>query len=242
MSLALGYRACRLLLQSLADAVSEMIAECGLEKANCLAVMSDNYNVMRGSKSGVVVRLKNELGFTGLVDVGGCSLHHIHNVAKHAGDSSHAPRNLGRGSRPRHVLPFQILCWRASPSLDICSEFDQIKKLVFLRPVATRWLQILSVVERVLNMFQTLVRYFSEEKKPTGSNFASIKATLQDPKTEFFLCFLVEVLKPLQQFELLFQQEGCHVHELYVQLLDLMKRWLLRFIQPSCLPQKFWKN
>ena len=202
--------------------------------------MSDNCNVMRGAKSGVVVRLKNELGFTGLVDVGGCSLHHIHNVSKHACDASKLGISVETLVRDIYCY-FKYTAGEQDRLMDLCSEFEEIKKLVFLRPVETRWLQILSVVERVLNLFQTLVRYFSQAKKSTGSNFSNIKAALQDPKTEFFLCFLVEVLKPLKQFELLFQQEGCHVHELYVQLLDLMKRWLLRFIKPSCLPEKFWK-
>ena len=45
--------------------------------------MSDSCNAMRGAKSGTVTRLKNE-EFTNLVDLGGCSLHHVANAAKHA--------------------------------------------------------------------------------------------------------------------------------------------------------------
>lgn len=225
--------------EDISDCISEMVNECRLDKANCLAVMSDNCNVMRGAKSGVVVRLKKEHGFSGLVDVGGCSLHHIHNVAKHACESSKL--GLSVEALVRDIYCHFKYCAREQDRLEnICADFEEIKKLVFLRPVGTRWLQILSVVERLLGMFPPLKRYFAETK-PNGSNFKSIKDTLQDPKTEFFLCFLVEVLKPLLQFELIFQQDGCHVHELYTQLMDLMKRWLLRFIQPSCLPEKFWK-
>lgn len=223
----------------LAEAVSEMAMECDLKKPNCLAVMSDNCNVMRGAKSGVVVRLKKEQGFTSLVDVGGCSLHHIHNVASHACAASRLGVSVETLVREVYCH-FKYSSGERERLMDISSELDNIKKLVFLRPVETRWLQILSVVERVLNLYKSLVRYFSEQK-PVGSNFSSIKAALQDPKTEFFLCFLAEVLKPLQQFELLFQQDGCHIHELYPKLLDLMKLWLLRFIKPGCLPEKFWK-
>jgi hypothetical protein len=69
--------------EQIASAVYDAVEQFGLKKDNCLAVMSDSCNAMRGAKSGTVVRLKTG-GFPNLIDLGGCSLHHIANVAKHA--------------------------------------------------------------------------------------------------------------------------------------------------------------
>jgi len=48
-------------------------------------------------------------------------------------------------------------------------------------------------------------------------------------------------LKPLEEFELLFQNESTQIHVLPSQLIALMKSWLLRFIKPSKLTEKIWK-
>ena len=64
---------------------------------------------------------------------------------------------------------------------------------------------------------------------------------LKDPKMKFFLLFLAEVLKPLEEFELLFQNEKTQIHILHSRLMELMKRWLLRFIKPAKLTHKLWK-
>lgn len=225
--------------EDMALAVMKTITDCALDKGRCVGVMTDSCNAMRGAKSGLVVRLQEQL--PNIVDLGGCTLHHIHNAAKYACDAA----NLGVKVETlvRNIYcHFKFSLAERDHLHAIAKEFQEIKKLAFLRPVETRWLQLLPVVERVLRLLQPLVKYFAESK-PHGANFASIRADLRDPKVQFFLHFLSEILKPLEQFELLFQQQGCQVHRLHPQLMELMRRWLLRFVKPAVLADntKFWK-
>ena len=225
--------------EQMATTVSDSVEQFGLKKINCLAVMSDSCNAMRGAKSGTVVRLKNG-GFPNLIELGGCSLHHVANVAKHAC----ATADLGVASEELVkdiYFHFKFSFVEQGQFDSLVSEFTAIKKLAFLRPVHTRWLQVVAVVERVLGLYEPLVRFFSGSARHSGSKVASIQASLSDPKTKYFLTFLAEVLKPLQEFELLFQRERPQIHLLHKHLQDLIKRWLLRFTRPECLPDKFWK-
>ena len=43
--------------------------------------MSDNPNVMRGALSGLVTQMKSKYAVH-MIDIGGCSLHHVHNAIK----------------------------------------------------------------------------------------------------------------------------------------------------------------
>ena len=65
----------------------------------------------------------------------------------------------------------------------LIDSFTEIKKVVFLRRVDTRWLQIVSVVERVMHLYEPLMEYFSKpNRKGTSSNFTNIRAELNDPR------------------------------------------------------------
>ena len=152
---------------------------------------------MRGSKSGVIVRLKKDFGFSSLVNIGGCSLHHDHNVARHACHSA----KLGEvvENFVRNIYYHITDCGGEDEKLsEICSDFGEIKKLAFLRLTDTRWIQILPVVERVLSMYQPLIRYFTETR-PTGASVSDIKMPLT-MKNAVLLVFFSRSIETTQRF------------------------------------------
>ena len=71
---------------------------------------------------------------------------------------------------------------------------------------------------------------------------ANIYKKLKDPKALFILQFLLDALKPLREFELLFQKSGCLIPELYSSIVHLYKHWIVRFIKLSCIEKVCWKT
>ena len=63
--------------------VEESMVDNKLSYDNLIQIMSDNCNVMRGVHNGVVTQLKDKHA-KHVIDIGGCSLHHISNACKHA--------------------------------------------------------------------------------------------------------------------------------------------------------------
>ena len=85
--------------------------------------------------------------------------------------------------------------------------FSQTKKFAYIlvRFFLYRWLQIVPVVERVLLLFDALLEFFTTNTS-AGARFERIRSILRHPLTKFKLHLLLEVLKPLRSFELLFQK------------------------------------
>jgi hypothetical protein len=75
-----------------------------------------------------------------------------------------------------------------------------------LRYSETRWLQILAVVDRVLDQFKALKAFFQRAVHRAGhARVGEIHRLLQDDLTRCDLLFLQSCLKPLNNFEKIFQ-------------------------------------
>ena len=72
---------------STADAITQLISECfdeyNLPFDNLIQIMSDNASVMRGCYKGAINQIKTKHAKR-LIDIGGCSLHHVANAVEHA--------------------------------------------------------------------------------------------------------------------------------------------------------------
>ena len=76
----------------------------------------------------------------------------------------------------------------------------------FLRHVETRWLQLLTVVERVIEQLPALTEFFQTANlRSTGVRAPAIRDMLVNPVSKCDLLFLQSSLKALAQFESLFQ-------------------------------------
>ena len=73
--------------ESITQTLIKTLEDLGIPKSNLLCLMSDSCNTMHGWKSGVITRVHQALNCD-LVDVGGCSLHFMHNAVRSALDDS----------------------------------------------------------------------------------------------------------------------------------------------------------
>lgn len=73
--------------ESIADNITKLVVdsmeENNLSFENLIQIMSDSCNVMRGIHKGVVTQLRNKHA-KHVIDIGGCSLHHVSNACEHA--------------------------------------------------------------------------------------------------------------------------------------------------------------
>jgi hypothetical protein len=88
-----------------------------------------------------------------------------------------------------------------------------------LRRVETRWIQLLPVVDRLIEQWQALKRYFLEvlplenaQEYRNNDRVASIKVGLRDPNVEMDIHFLKNILPILNKFQKVYQREDVLIH------------------------------
>jgi hypothetical protein len=165
-----------------ADTITKAILETTksnqMKSENCVTAMSDSCNTMRGSKHGVVKQLGDKDMVK--VDVGGCSLHHVHNAGR-----------KGIESLPDGLETFigDLFClFRYSGPInrkyEALADLLELEQKKFLRHVKTRWLQILPVIQRILEQYDLLTEFFNrhgEELSTEKDRARRILVTLRDP-------------------------------------------------------------
>ena len=72
-----------------------------------------------------------------------------------------------------------------------------------LRHTPTRWLSMKPCINRILKYWDPLCRYFKDH--PDVGKVKSIRRILDDPSTKPILCFLVDVLTPINAYNQKFQ-------------------------------------
>ena len=184
--------------ENIVSAIDNCLCEDEIPWTNVLQVMSDSPNVMRGHKNGVIVRIKKNFA-PNILDIGGCSLHHIANAV------SYATASLGDDIENVAVDIHSFFKHRSG----LCEEFRNMQVLLdlpehrILRFVSTRWLSVLPVVKRLLEQLVGLRTFFKDLKisKPQLAKqprALRIMDALNDPVIEAKMKFLSAVLP---QFE-----------------------------------------
>ena len=122
--------------------------------------MSDSPNVMRGEKGGVIALIKKR-HCPGLIDIGGCSLHHISNAI------SYGVGSLGDTIEEFAVDVHAFFKHRTGKA----EEYKDLQHILdlpdhrILRFVGTRWLCMHQVAKRLLEQWPALQEYFEGLKK-----------------------------------------------------------------------------
>ena len=70
---------------NIVSVIHKAFEEYSIPQENVLQFMSDSSNVMRGKHSGVFTQIKDKY-IQHIVDLGGCSLHHVHNTVSYGID------------------------------------------------------------------------------------------------------------------------------------------------------------
>lgn len=202
---------------------------------NLVQIMSDSPNVMRGKDNGVIVQIRKKFA-PNIIDIGGCSLHHIHNAV------SYATASLGEDIEDFAVNVFAFFKHRTG----LCKDFKNVQAILdiaehrVLRFVSTRWLSVLPVVDRLVEQYEALKTFF-ENLKTENPHVAKQERTrkiskqLNDPVLYAKLCFLKASLPRLQKFEKLFQSNDTLVHVLHVEMFELVKNIMVDFLDPALL-------
>jgi len=117
-----------------------------------------------------------------------------------------------------------------------------------LRHVPSRWLSLGKVIDRILEQWEPLQKYFLDLAKkepssaPKSSAFKRICTRIQQKQTLIELHFLKSVMPIFHSFLELFQTEGPLVHCLYDEISRLIITMMGRYVKPSEFDDKSGKK
>lgn len=219
--------------ENIITAINAAFEEDNIPWNNVLQIMSDSPNVMRGSVKGVIAQIKKTYA-PYLLDIGGCSLHHIHNTV------SYATSAFGEEIESFVVDVFAFFKHRTG----LCEEFKEAQAMCdvaehrIMRFVSTRWLNILPIVSRLVEQWLALKRFFGSLGKNhpdviKQDRTKCIMQHLNDPNMFVKLCFLQAVLPQFERFEKLFQAQGSRIHLLHAEMCELLRNLMAQFVSPK---------
>jgi len=105
--------------------------------------------------------------FANIIDLGGCSLHHVANVAKHACSAADLGNKI-EGTQMKDMywyFKFSQVEPNLTTLLTVSQKLSDCKYKLHECPLCVQF----SVVERVLNLYESLIEFFSKENQG-GSN------------------------------------------------------------------------
>ena len=212
--------------KTLMEAISNELASRRIPLKNCLGVMSDSANVMRGKKGGVIALLKKEN--SSIIDIGGCAMHHVHNSA--------AKAMVALGEELEVILDdifFYLRYAKAANSFEELQTLMDLEPLKFLRRVESRWLQISEVTSRFKILLPVLKKFFSalSQVEQNKDRVRRIRKYLDSPDTLVYINFVLFSLKPLKEFETFFQSSQPVIHLLYNRMISIVANVCRSFIR-----------
>ena len=205
------------------EKIDQTLMSHGIKYENFLCFISDTCNTMKGLCKGVVRHLRDKQ--PNYVDLG--CICHLENLAIKAAIK---------------VLPVSIdallvdinthfyLSIKRKEEFKSFCEFVSVSYKQILSHVETRWLSLLRVVSRVLELWPALVSYFtSHPEAEKRGHVKSIKERLCD-EVKLYLLFLNFLLPTLNAFNVAFQATSyTTIHLLHPEMRKLTKR-ILRYI------------
>ncbi|XP_034536243.1 uncharacterized protein LOC117810492 [Notolabrus celidotus] len=212
--------------ENLYEKLSEALRKRGIPWENLIAFNSDNASVMKGRHNSVISRLKTSQPH---VQDLGCICHLVQLAT-------------GCGIRAAQVPVEDILVGiythfdKSAKRCEIYKDFVDFTDsdhLKLLRYCSTRWLSLLTCIQRVLNQWDALKAYFtSHEEVEKSAKVRNLANHLCDPIVKTYFKFLSAALKPLSEFNIAFQSEGVQIHRLEEEMCRLIRR-ILGYLIPA---------
>ena len=180
--------------------------------------------------------------FTGLIDLGSCTIHTVHNA-------------FGKGIE-QYGSEIDLLCKDLytlfQHSAARCEDYVgvQIEMEVeihnFQQHTEVRWLSMGPSIKRVLKQWDAIIKFVSElakdqKKVPKSINFKRVYmmlGTKERASTKVTLEFL-NIIPLFEKFLLLFQKSSPVVHILYDSLCDILAKMLRRFLKAETMDNKY---
>ena len=195
--------------------------------ANLLAYNSDNCSVMKGSRNSVLSRLLEKQ--PKMVNMG--CICHLTNLVTAAG--------VKKIPYPIDDLLVDIFYHfhHSSKRKEEYKEFAtfcEVDPLKLLKHCQTRWLSLLRCVNRTLQQWPALQSYFTSHcDVERAGRVKRIEKLLCNPEVKLYFYFAKFLLKPLADFNIIFQTEGPKVLSLYPEMVRLIKKVLSFFLSTT---------
>lgn len=218
--------------KKVANSIIDQLNTDGAHIQYLTALGSDGPNVNKTIFTAIDSHLK-EAGFSGLINIGTCNLHVVHNsFAKGLEEYGLKVDELAVD-----IHSFFKLSSARREDFSFYQLEEDVENHVFLRHVPTRWLTLADVIARILEQWSPLCSFFldlakKENTAPKSTAFKRICTKLQTKSTLPELLFLQTVIPPFQEFLRLFQTQSPLIHVLYSEMQNLALKLLSRFMQP----------
>ena len=227
--------------EKVAVKVYEQLVSDGIPVAKLVTLVQDGPNVNKTifRKMDELIRHDNP-EFTGLVDLGSCSIHTIHNA-------------FGKGQCGKEI---EQLCMDLRAlfkySAARCEDFREVQIEMdldltnFLQYTVVRWLSIGPAVKRILEQWEAVTQFVTDlakdpKKLPRSINFKRVHMMLNAKEkmvTRVLLEFLNDVIPVFEQFLLLFPRASPVIHIMYDSMCDILVRLLRRFMKGQAVEKR----
>ncbi|XP_060125518.1 uncharacterized protein LOC118081198 [Zootoca vivipara] len=212
--------------ENLYEKLSEALRKRGIPWENLIAFNSDNASVMKGKHDSVISRLKTSQPH---VQDLGCICYLVQLATGCAIRAAQVPVE---DILVRIYTHFDKSAKRCEISKDFV-DFTDSDHLELLRDCSTRWLSLLTCIQRVLNQWDALKAYFgSLEEVEKSAKLRDLAGHLADPVVKIYFLFLAAALKPFSEFNIAFQSEEVQIHRLEEEMCRLIKK-ILGFLIPA---------
>lgn len=101
--------------------------------------------------------------------------------------------------------------------------------------MSVRWLNLESVVLRLLKQYAALKSYFESEEECEQDRLCRLKKRFADPMTEVYLLFYQAILPVFTSADLMFQRTAPMIHLVRGSLFSLIRKTMGKFIRPELL-------
>jgi hypothetical protein len=228
--------------KQLSEKILEAIHGNNLRLELLLMLESDGPNVNKTVWNNINETVKS-LGRKSLVDIGTCNLHICHNAFSKGLAAAF-------GTLPDLVIDlyqwFKLSAARQEDYRKIQNELG-LPKHKFLKHVECRWLTLAPAISRVLEQWDSLLKYFltdlAKEKDITkNSRYRRICNILNAKETHIQLHFVFSIADLFSSFLQFFQRKEPLIHVLYDQLCLLVKQLLNRFVKSETIDGKSMKD
>ncbi|MDA8010156.1 MAG: hypothetical protein MPK75_10680, partial [Alphaproteobacteria bacterium] len=222
----------------------EQLVSDGIPVAKLVTLVRDGPNVNKTifRKMDELIRHDNP-EFTGLVDLGSCSIHTIHNAFGKGLEK--CGKEIEQLCMDLHAL-FKYSAARREDFREVQIEMD-LDLTNFLQHTVVRWLSIGPAVKRILEQWEAVTQFVTDlakdpKKLPRSINFKRVHMMLNAKEkmvTRVLLEFLNDVIPVFEQFLLLFQRASPVIHIMYDSMCDILVRLLRRFMKGQAVEKRY---
>lgn len=196
-----------------------------------IAFGSDGANVMRGSKNSVLTRLEKVQPHLYSIH---CTCHQLHLCAQAA--CRCIPPEIE--DFVRSVAYFFEKSAKRLASFKQCQTASNVPLHKLIKPSSTRWLSLQESISRVLEQWDALLQYFTQDKDarkvPRVQEWVELMTV---NSTKAYLYFLNEALIIFTDLNRQYQTSSVLIHRLYDDQQELLNILILNSIKQSTLNQ-----